>query len=124
MTKDPIKYWFYQPDPTLQNNLMAFGWECGKGWFPMLTELSDKLDAMFREKYPEYMENFEVLQVKEKFGTLRFYVSSAPDEIYELIDEYEKKSGTICETCGKPGTLKESRGWLITICEECFNEKR
>ena len=124
MTKDPIKYWFYQPDPTLQNNLMAFGWECGKGWFPMLTELSDKLDAIFREKYLESMESFEVLQVKEKFGTLRFYVSSAPDEIYELIDEYEKKSGTICETCGKTGTLKESHGWFMTVCEECFNEKR
>ena len=102
---------------------MAFGWECGKGWFPMLTELSDKLDAIFREKYPEDIESFQVLQVKEKFGTLRFYVSSAPDEIYGLIDEYEKKSGTICETCGKPGILKESHGWFMTVCEECFNEK-
>lgn len=124
MTKNPIKYWFYDPDPTLQNNLMAFGWECGPGWFPLLTELSDKLDTIFREKYPELMNDFRVLQVKEKFGTLRFYVSSAPQEVYDLIYEYENKSDSICESCGKPGKLTEKHMWLQTLCEECFNAKR
>lgn len=39
---------------------------CGKGWYPMLIELDEKL----AEIYPDY----QIHQVKEKFGTLRFYI--------------------------------------------------
>ena len=125
MTKNPIKYWFYQsPDPEDGYDLFELNFECGKGWYPLLEELSDKIDAMFRDKYPKEMKDFQVLQVKEKFGTLRYYVSSAPDEIYDLIHEYEDKSDTTCELCGKTGKLTERHMWLQTLCEECFNEKR
>ena len=48
------------PDPTLKNNLMSFGCECDKGWYPLINELIEKLD-----KLPEEMH---LLQVKEKFG--------------------------------------------------------
>jgi hypothetical protein len=39
---------------------------CNKGWYPMLIELDQKLAEIF----PDY----ELHQVKEKFGTLRYYI--------------------------------------------------
>jgi len=124
-TTDEImgKYWFFKPDPRLQNNLMAFGFENGPGWNDLIDELCSKIEKLFNEKYKKQKKNFEVFQVKEKFGTLRFYVSSAPDEIFDLIDEYESLSSRTCEKCGEYGTLHTTNGWyLMTLCEPCFEK--
>ena len=45
-------YTFIRPDPYLQNNLMAFGFECGTGWHPLIIELFDKLQEII-DKNPE-----------------------------------------------------------------------
>lgn len=115
-------FWIFKPDPMLGNNLMAFGIECGPGWFKLIYELCVKLDEVIREKYPEMVDTFEVVQVKEKFGTLRFYVSSGNEEIYNIIDEYEHKSATICEMCGNIGHLNSRHGWYSTLCDDCWKE--
>lgn len=57
-------------------------------------------------------------QVKEKFGTLRLYVSSWTDEMADVIREAEKKSEVTCEHCGQPGTLRTD-GWYFTFCDTC-----
>ena len=56
-------------------------------------------------------------QVKEKFGTLRFYYSGGDDYISGLVSMAESMSGVTCETCGKPGT-QTSGGWIKTACVE------
>lgn len=66
--------------------------------------------------------NGEVLQVKEKFGGLRFYIDVAPPEVpgvYERIRKAEVASMTTCEFCGNPGTLENIRGWWKTLCGPC-----
>ena len=59
-------------------------------------------------------------QVKEKFATLRFYMTSATDEMYDLIHEYENKSGKICEECGSGEGKLRNDGWLSTLCDFHF----
>lgn len=114
------EYSFIKPDPTFKSNLMAFGYECGDGWLPLIEELFDKIQNLLDTKYPEEKENFQVLQVKEKYATLRVYTTGVPNEIYNLIDEYELKSMHICEHCGKKGEIKLSHGWWKTLCKRCF----
>jgi hypothetical protein len=119
------KYWFFKPDYSLQNNLMAFGFECDEGWYSLIDELCSKLEKLINEKYPKLKKGkypFEVSQVKEKYGGLRFYINSAPEEILDLIDEYEKKSYKICEICGEPGELKEVNHWYKTVCPKRYQE--
>jgi hypothetical protein len=36
------KYTIIKPDPTLKNNLMAWGFMCDAGWHPLIHELLDK----------------------------------------------------------------------------------
>jgi replicative DNA helicase Mcm len=55
-------------------------------------------------------------------NSLRFYVSSAPDWYFDLIDHCEDMSSKICEVCGKPGYTREYKCWLDTFCDEC-NDK-
>lgn len=55
-------------------------------------------------------------QVKEKFGTLRFYMSSETEEMSEAIEEAEEESARTCETCGRGGRLRPKLGWIQTLC--------
>ena len=110
-------YTFIKPDSNLQNNLMAFGFDVGSGWLFLIEELCDKIQDVINE-HPKKYKNFEFLQVKEKFGTLRVYTSFVDKKIDKLITEYEKKSETVCEICGKDGKLIERNGWWKTVCED------
>ena len=56
-------------------------------------------------------------QVKEKFGTLRFYYTGGDDYISGLVSMAESMSGVTCEECGKPGTSTRG-GWIKTACKE------
>ncbi len=80
----------------------------GKGWSKLINNL-----------YDAKPKRTNVQQVKEKYGTLRFYVSSAPEWYFDLIDYYEEKSSKTCEQCGKPGKLRDNRYWILTLCDDC-----
>jgi hypothetical protein len=119
--EDVKKYSIIHPDPKFKNNLMSFGFMCGEGWFPLIYELLDKIQAIV-DKTPE-LSDIEVTEIKEKYGGLRFYINYGTDEIFDIIDEYEKKSYTICERCGKPGKLtKNNYRWYKTLCNNCIGE--
>ena len=60
---------------------------------------------------------FAVDQVKEKFGTLRFYCPGN-DRIYNFVHMAEELSALMCEVCGKPGKLESPNGWMSTVCKE------
>ena len=66
---------------------------------------------------PESIPQVTLDQVKEKFGTLRFYYSGGDDYISGLVSMAESMSGITCETCGKPGT-STGGGWIKTACVE------
>jgi hypothetical protein len=56
-------------------------------------------------------------QVKEKFGSLRFYYTGGDDYVSGLVTMAESLSGVTCEECGKPGTQTQG-GWIKTACED------
>lgn len=112
------RFEFFYPEKSIQESLMAFGFECGDGWFSLLWDLCEGIEKELKNIKKEIEYPFEVFQVKEKFGGLRFYTNWSTDEIYKLINEAEDKSYTICEQCGKPGTVRDG-GWITTLCDEC-----
>jgi hypothetical protein len=61
-------------------------------------------------------------QVKEKYGTLRFYVDGASEEHRNYIAFAEIMSGNTCEKCGAPGKIR-GRGWYYTACDEHTHEE-
>ena len=58
------------------------------------------------------------LQVKEKWGTLRFYISPSTDEMEEAIQKAQEESSIVCEMCGNPGKFSDT-GWCMVRCEGC-----
>jgi hypothetical protein len=104
---------------TVMRSCMAWGFECGDGWEPLIRALSGKLEALIAAQ-PED-ERATASQVKEKFGTLRFYMDGATDAMYERIAEAEDESAHTCEECGKPGHLR-GKGWVFTACDDHAGE--
>lgn len=109
---------------SMRETCMCWGFDHGDGWFDIIWEASSKIEpiiASLIEKYKDDKDFQEypprATQVKEKFGTLRFYMSSETVEISKIIDEAESKSEVTCEDCGKPGVLRKG-GWLRTLCDE------
>ena len=92
--------------------------ECNIGWYDLIEELSSKLDALISKLA---MSSYAI-QVKEKYGTLRFYLSTETDEMSDLIEIYEKKSSQTCEQCSKEGYHQVVRGWYVTLCKKCLKE--
>ncbi len=96
-----------------------FGVEVDKGWWPLVEPIFNRIKELNKAG-----AHIEIDQVKEKWGELCVYVSGAPDEIYDMIREAEKKSVHICEKCGKPGKRFVSKfDWVYTLCPECIKEK-
>lgn len=100
-------------------------WEFGYGWDTLIENLAAAIDREI-ERDPSLAEGdmpFRIEQMKEKFGTLRFYYSGGNDRIHGLVNLTENLSASVCEVCGTLGTLcKKSGGsWVKTLCEDCAN---
>lgn len=98
---------------------MCWGFECGDGWFQILNQLMNNIQHHidWKNKDGEVVPQVVLDQVKEKFGTLRFYYTGGDDYISGLVTMAESMSGVTCEECGKPGT-STSGGWIRTVCVE------
>jgi hypothetical protein len=108
-----------QKDKPLTESLMGFGFECENGWAEIIWALSEKIEQWNKE-HPD--TPVQAMQVKEKYGGLRFYVNHEPDEIRALIDKAEKKSYKTCEMTGKPGRLCIKGSWYKTLSSEKAKE--
>ena len=78
--------------------------------------LMEIITGDFRE-VPESIPQVTLDQVKEKFGTLRFYYSGGDEYISGLASMAESMSAVTCEECGNPGKTVGG-GWLTTLCKE------
>jgi hypothetical protein len=92
----------------------AASFDIQPGWYPLVKELIVDLIALGWNK--------QITQVKEKYGTLRFYINGGTDAIWDRIEKAEADSEFICEVTGKPGKLREDIGWLRTLCDEEYNK--
>jgi len=102
----------------LTESLMAFGLQCGDGWFDLIHELCEDLE---RQATLDDVPLPEAVQIKEKIGGLRFYVGGATQAMLDRIYETEMRSETICEICEICGDLAErlsDGGWIKTRCKE------
>jgi len=101
----------------MSETCMCWGFECGDGWYDLL----DKLCACIQSYIDANHENDptkQVLaaQVKEKFGTLRFYYRGGDELIAGMVWFAEYFSYSVCEVCGDPGRIRRT-GWISVLCD-------
>jgi len=101
---------------SIREGLMAFGFECGDGWLPIL----EWLFAGFQELADRdgTVNRFRVTQVKQKYGTLRVYHNGG-EEYEALVEKAEALSAVTCEVCGQQGTMRDDL-WVTVRCDSCY----
>lgn len=92
------------------------GFECLPGW----TDLLDAVFTWLNEIAPH--QTWAPDQIKEKYGTLRFYWhGDLPERGDAIISAAEHLSGHICEACGAPGS---QQSWNDRWSTHCPDHKR
>lgn len=110
---------------------MAFGIECGDGWYEILSSLCFLINQHERniqgqteykqKENPDYTSGYYPVifqQIKEKFGGLRVYYGGGDDYVDGLVSMAEAWSYKTCEVCGERGKPNKS-GWIVTLCDNC-----
>jgi len=115
---------------------------CGDGWFPLINEASAKIEAILREvcgspekiqeviANPKYEDLIFIFQIKEKFGGLRYNLwgnwetmtEEQGDLIYQILDDLESASRTVCEVCGTSGLTRKIKLFHTTLCDSHYQE--
>lgn len=93
---------------------MPTGWRKAFGE-QMCQEIMDELvkENIVDEYYP--------VQVKEKYGFLRWYTNFSTKELDNIVRKYEDLSEKTCIICGAPAT-KYTVGWISPYCDKCASK--
>lgn len=95
-----------------------------EGWYKAFGEqMIDELNNLL-EKWC-FVEQYQIIQIKEKFGELRWYDNGIPqymyEEYYKWLDKYEELSRNTCIACGNKATHMQ-KGWIVPLCNRCGNK--
>lgn len=118
--------------PLLFENLPAGEVSCGDGWYDILRCLCHTIQSHIDSRKRQHdwlisrgdtptnnlVPQVRIQQIKEKFGTLRFYFNGGDEYIYGAAQVAEHLSSRICEDCGARGKLRDG-SWIRTLCDHC-----
>ncbi|EJM74040.1 MbcA/ParS/Xre antitoxin family protein [Pseudomonas sp. GM60] len=90
-----------------------FGFECGDGWF---TLIDGACELIQRHIETDGAQQLRALQVKQKFGGLRFYYRHGNGYTAAAVELAESLSPHVCEVCGAVGKTVVLFGWMQTRC--------
>ena len=88
----------------------------------VISKVHEALFEFSFEAIPPKFNQVVAIQVKEKFGTLRFYTSEYDEYLDGVIRMAEGMSGVTCEVCGSPG-ITSGPGWIRCLCETHREER-
>jgi len=107
-----------------------FGFECGDGWFTLIDGACELIQRHIETDGTQ--RQLLALQVKEKFGGLRFYYRHGSGYAAAVVELSETLSPHVCEVCGALGKVVSLFGWMqtrcptherTTVCEEALLSK-
>lgn len=127
-----------------KNMYQQFGCEIDNGWYSLLNSLCEEIMQVYNKHACQ--PDIIVDQVKEKFGSLRFYYhfygrpvqihafdaigdfssrlypvdNEIHREIATIVRKWENESLTICEKCGTRAILRTELIWICVLCDNCL----
>jgi hypothetical protein len=108
----------------MRSTAMCWGIECGDGWYWLIDNLCQTIQSYLDNNKHLGISQVIAVQVKEKYGTLRFYYSGGDETVGGMVWFAEHLSGRICESCGSAKDVAKTQGgWIQTLCGVCRQEE-
>ena len=79
--------------------------------------------ALLEEGGRKLLRKYRIMQIKEKYGGLRWYSNWETDNVSKIVEKYEYISEHTCIDCGKPAEYMTT-GYILPYCENCIPEKQ
>ena len=95
---------------------MPSGWRKAFG-LQMCREIKD---CLIRNNFP--LGQYQITDIKQKYGSLRWYDNGHPEEMDKIIDKYEDLSMCYCIDCGEPARYV-TEGYISFLCENCISKR-
>lgn len=92
---------------------MPDGWRAAFG-----EQMCDEILAALNLLSENAKNEYRIIQIKEKFGELRWYSTWTSTELDNVIDKYSYISSRTCIKCGEPAEYI-SKGWICPWCRNC-----
>ena len=67
----------------------------------------------------EFRKAFEIIYIKEKYGTCRIDMSGYTDKLINIAHKYDLLSECVCQCCGKTAEYV-THGWVGFYCKDCL----
>ena len=116
---------FAQRKLSIKESCMPWGLCCGNGWYWLIDMLCNAIQSYIDNNEHLKIPQVEAVQVKEKFGGLRFYINGGDEEIEGMISLAEYMSYYICESCGSTENVSQNKkGWISTLCPNCRKSQK
>lgn len=132
MMKIELQNYLKKKFPLLYPDNFAF--ECNDGWFRIILWLSRYLEMYITQqnemsqKNPQYYQPVKQVvarQIKQKFGTLRYYYEGGDKHIESIIQYTEFISGYICEETGNTKDVGYNRkGYVQVLNSDLAKDKK
>jgi hypothetical protein len=108
---------------------LRYSFECGVGWKPLIREYFIEVRRLIQMARSNGHDlHYKTCIFKEKFGELRDQGDFYGDDRSLYLSEFNKigeildKSITICEKCGKHGSIRRE-GWVKALCDKHAEER-
>lgn len=95
------------------------------GWLAQfgIEMLEDLRNALLFEDGEERLLSYRIMQIKEKYGSLRFYANTDSDITSDIQSCYEAISYLCCIDCGSFAHVRLTHGWVTPVCYDCWNRQ-
>tara|TARA_R110000824_G_scaffold89748_4_gene219784 strand:+ start:2091 stop:2492 length:402 start_codon:yes stop_codon:yes gene_type:complete len=113
---------FRQKDMSIQETCMCWGICTGDGWYDIINMLCNAIQHRIESKSNSELpiQSVEATQVKEKWGSLRFYYEGGDEYIEGLVSMAELLSSVTCLSCGASTADRQERR---NICSNCLTTR-
>lgn len=100
-----------------------------KGWLPIIDDLCGCIQN-YIDNFRQYIDGKKVvaeqvicIQMKEKFGRLRFYTNGHNDIIEGMINYAEYLCDNTCDRCSSREDLGMTTRWISVCCRKCAEKE-
>lgn len=98
---------------------MPVGWRKAFG-IDMCQEIKQTL---LKKGGRKLLREYRIMDIKEKYGELRWYSNWTFEELEDIIEKYSNRSLSTCIECGEKAVwMTDWRDWASPYCDKCIPE--